>query len=223
MQEGIFVSESAEKRGFQEWLFNPFRYVAGGVAFVIGLAVILLSALVCYTVPVHFDGVLDVHFGKAGPLWLFVAEGLNAWLCMALTLQVFGAILAPSRFRFIDMLGTQALARWPYLLIAIVCLPAGVRKVLQYLTERAMEQPHTGSVTTADVLVAVLALVVLIAATIWTVMLMYRGYVVATGMKQVRRRIISFIIGLIIAEVVSKVVFIVMAVKAGVLTAAAQT
>jgi hypothetical protein len=184
--------------------------------------VIIGSAIICHAVPVHFDSVLTANFADPGPMWLFVAEGFSAWLCMALTLHLFGAILAPSRFRFVDMLGTQALARWPFLLVAVACLPKSLLRTMTYLAEERVQTAHTVAVTTGDVAVTIFALAVILAATIWTVMLMYKGYAVSTGIKQIRTRIISFIVALMIAEVVCKVVFIVMAVKAGVLPATGQ-
>jgi hypothetical protein len=217
MQDGIFISEPAEKRGIQDRLFNPFRYVAGVASLVLGLAAILVSGVVCYFAQVHFDGVLDVHFIDSAPLWFFLAEGLIAWLCMALVLQIFGAMLAPARFRFVDMLGTQALARWPYLFIALVSLPPGFERMIQYLTEKALKTPPSVTVTVADGAVTVLGLSVIFAATVWTVLLMYRGYAVSTGIKEMRKKTLSFIVALIIAEVVCKVIFIIMAVKTGAL------
>jgi hypothetical protein len=217
MQEGIFIPESVEERRLQDWLFNPFRYVAGAVALALGLAAILVSAAICYVVPVHFDGVLDVHFVRPGPAWLFVAEGISAWLCMALVLQVFGAMLAPTRFRFIDMLGTQAMARWPYLFIAAVSYPPGFSRVMAYLAEEAKEAQHTVTISNADIGITVVAVVVTIPAMVWTVLLMYRGYSVAAGIVETRKRVISFLVALMAAEVIAKVAFVVMATSAGVL------
>ena len=52
-----------------QWLFNPFRFVAGYKALLSGLVIILLSAFVGSLGNTHFDGVLDVHIGLTAPLW----------------------------------------------------------------------------------------------------------------------------------------------------------
>jgi hypothetical protein len=163
--------------------------------------------------------VLTANFADPGPLWLYVAEGASAWLCMAAALHFFGAILAPARYGLLDMLGTQAMARWPFLLVAVACLPKGLMRTMTYLAEQKMHAAHTVEVTTTDGVVTFFALTVILASIVWTVMLMYRGYAASTGIREMRKRILSFIVALIIAEVACKVIFIVMAVQAGVIPA----
>jgi hypothetical protein len=164
-----------------------------------------------------------VHFVRPGPAWLFVGEGISAWLSMALVLQICGALLAPARFRFIDMLGTQALARWPYLLIAAISYPQGVWRVMAYLAEEAKGSQHTVTISNADIGITIVAIAVTISAMVWTVLLMYRGYSVATGIVETKKRVISFLIALMAAEIVAKVVFVVMATGAWVLPRIAPT
>ena len=45
------------------------------------------------------------------------------WLCLGLVLWVGGKIISQSDFRAVDLLGTQALARWPTLFIGLIALP----------------------------------------------------------------------------------------------------
>ena len=45
-----------------QWLFNPFTFVAGLKALLLGLIIISLSAFICSLSNTHFDGVLDVYF-----------------------------------------------------------------------------------------------------------------------------------------------------------------
>ena len=64
-------------------LFNPFFYIAGVQTLILGLIAILLTGLVSSFGNTHFDGVLDTHVGAAAPLWVFFAEGLIDWICLA--------------------------------------------------------------------------------------------------------------------------------------------
>jgi hypothetical protein len=94
-------------------LFNPFFYFAGSKALCLGLAAILLAGLLGALGNTHFDGVLDTHTGAHAPLWFFLVEGIVDWLCMAVVLLAFGKVASKTSFRALDVLGTQALARWP--------------------------------------------------------------------------------------------------------------
>jgi hypothetical protein len=184
--------------------------------------VILLSGAICYVGGVHFNGILDVHIGYGGPLWLYMAEGLFDWLCMVLALQLLGAMVAPARFRFIDMLGTQALARWPYLVVACVSLLPGFSRTMTYLAETAKKTEPAVTVSGLDVTVTITVVLVTLAAMILMVLLMYRSYVTATAVTQQRKKIISFIVALLCAEVTSVIVCIILADRAGILKRVAQ-
>jgi hypothetical protein len=43
------------------WLFNPFKYIAGSKALLIGWTVMLATAGVAFLSKTQFDGVIDVH------------------------------------------------------------------------------------------------------------------------------------------------------------------
>jgi hypothetical protein len=185
------------------WLFNPFRFVAGFQALVIGLAIILISGFIGSFSNTHFDGVLDVHIGREAVLWIFLAEGLINWICMAIPLFFFGLVVSNSSFRMIDVLGTQALARWPYTIVAIVMLPDANRRVLEYIMSRLTQTAPAVLVGSIDVFIFAFAMIVCILTIIWVVALMYRAYAVSCNIKGAKA-IITFIISLIGAEVLSK-------------------
>lgn len=126
-----------------QWLFNPFKFVAGYKALLSGLAVILISAFIASFSNTDFDGVLDVRMGLEAPLWCFFAEGLINWICVAAPLFFFGLIVSRSSFRAIDVFGTQALARGPYLIAAVVMLPDANRRFGEYLTAKFTQAAPT--------------------------------------------------------------------------------
>ena len=105
-------------------LINPFYYVAGGKALSLGLAGIVLAGLVGALGQTHFDGVLDTHVGARVPVWVFLAEGIVDWLCLGGVLLVLGRVASKTAFRALDVLGTQALARWPAVVLASLMLPS---------------------------------------------------------------------------------------------------
>ena len=103
------------KPGARQWLFNPFTYLAGTPALLIGLSVILIAGFLSSLSNTHFDGVLDVHTGAPAPLAVFLLEGIIGWLCISVVLSVLGVLASKSSVRLLNVFGTQALARLPTL------------------------------------------------------------------------------------------------------------
>jgi hypothetical protein len=203
MTEIAANTKAANSNRLSQWLFNPFRFIAGFKALLLGLAIILISAFVGSFSNTHFDGVLDLHTGAAAPMWFFLVEGLIDWICLAVPLFLFGLIVSRSAFRTIDVLGTQALARWPYLIAALAMLPNANQRVLAYLMSKLIQTAPAAAINPADVLVFGFAMIVVLLMTIWMVALMYRAYAVSCNIKGARA-IVTFIVGIIAAEAISK-------------------
>lgn len=207
MTEPTADSKTTTNNGLNQCLFNPFKFLAGANALLLGLAIILASGTLGWLGKTHFDGVLDVHIQPQGPLWCFLAEGLINWICMVVPLFFFGLIISNSSFRLIDVLGTQALARWPYLITALVMLPDANRRFAQYLMSKLNPTAQTLTINYIDLLVFAFALIVTIFMAIWMVALMYRAYALSCNIKG-PKAIITFIVSLIGAEVLSKFVIV---------------
>ncbi len=203
MTEITANTKAVNSNRLNQWLFNPFRFVAGFRALALGLVIILLSAFVGSFGNTHFDGVLDVHTGFGAPLWFFFAEGLIDWICMVIPLFFFGLIVSRSSFRMIDVFGTQALARWPYLITSVVMLPEANQRFGIYLMSQFASTTASGTVDYTDMLIFIFAMVVVVIMAVWMVALMYRAYAVSCNIKGARA-IITFIVSLIGAEVLSK-------------------
>ncbi len=188
-------------------LFNPFVYIAGAQALGLGLAAVLLAGLIGALGRTHYDGVLDVHPGAAdAPLWFFLSEGVIGWLCLSLVLWILGKIISRTSFRTIDLLGTQALARWPTVLISLVTLP----KAMQRFSDAVLEQLHRGGplqFNTADAIIVFAVIAAMIPLYCWMIRLMYKSFSVSCNVKG-GKAIWTFIGGLIVAEVLSKLAIV---------------
>lgn len=191
------------ERGPAVLLFNPFVYVAGGKALALGLGAILVAGLIGAVSSTHFDGVMDTHTGATAPLAFFLSEGIVDWLCLAVVLLIAGRIISRTPFRTIDVLGTQALARWPTIIVALVMLPKGIQRFSNSLLEHFREG-RTPQFNTADALLFMAAISVLILCVVWMVRLMYKSFSVSCNVKG-GKAIGTFIGGLIVAEVLSKI------------------
>ena len=148
-------------RSVLTWAFNPFHYIAGGMALAVGLSLIIAAGLVGAFSHSHHDGVLDFHTGIPAPWWMFPCEGLIDWLALSAALLLAGWLTSRSRVRPIDVFGTQALARWPALLMSLVALAPAFQKASARILDlvrrqRTLEQGelrrsrHTGGGTRGD-------------------------------------------------------------------------
>jgi len=194
---------SPQNRTLKQWLFNPFQFIAGGSALLLGALIILITAYIGSLSNTHFDGVLDIHSGLTAPLWFFFAEAAIDWLCLSVVLLITAFFVSRSSFRIIDIFGTGALARIPYFFAILVTLPKGFSRFAEYLAAKSMNQPTTITTAKLDVLLFAVGIVVVLLMLVWMVVLMYRAYAVSCNIKG-GKAIGSFIAGLIIAEVLSK-------------------
>lgn len=183
------------------WLYNPFYFVAGAKALTLGIITIDLTALIAYMGNVHFDGVLDMHMGRPGPMWLFFAESIIDWLAISLVLWAGGRLISKSSIRGVDVFGTQALARWPMLFVSIIAMPKPVQNAVStlvaQLTFGSFQFNPAGLVLVLVFAASTLFLLCLM------VVLMYQGFCVSCNVRG-GKAIGVFIAGLLIAEVISK-------------------
>ncbi len=188
----------------KEWLFNPFEYIAGMKALLIGLIVILLTSLIGSFSNAHFDGVLDLHIGASVDIWVYLAEGLINWISAVVILLIIGKIFSKTKFRLIDFAGTQAMARIPMLISSLVVLIKPFQNYTRYIMNKLLQQFNTVAVGTYDIFIFYFVLIIMISAVIWMCFLMYRSYSLCCNLKG-SKAVISFIAGIIIAEIVSKI------------------
>jgi ABC-type transporter Mla maintaining outer membrane lipid asymmetry permease subunit MlaE len=126
---------------------------------------------------------------------------------MVLFLFLSALLIAKSSWRFIDILGTQALSRWPTLLTAMVMLPEANRRFGNYLMSKAGQSSAAPAINNSDAIIFGIAAIVSLLMIIWTVVLMYRSYTVSCNVKG-PKAVATFIVSLILAEVLSKVLIL---------------
>jgi hypothetical protein len=169
------------------WLLNPFTYIAGFKSLVIGWIIILITAFIAYYSHTHFDGAIDAHVGyKIYPAWHYVAEPFIAWSSIVIIYYATGKSFSASAIRFIDIAGTFALARWPFLFFAIINFIAPDVKNAMHLSPKML-------------LFAFISLVF----SVWMIALMYNAFKVSCNIKG-QKSVWLFIGSLIVAEALSK-------------------
>lgn len=162
------------RRMWRTWLFNPFHYLAGGPALAWGLACIVLTAWLGGAFDYRYTGTLSFQLSTPMPIWLAITQGLTAWIVPSALLYLAGHGLSRSHVRLIDVFGTQALARAPGILVALIVVSPPFRD----LTDSLIAQGATHfSVAQLAALTAVATVMVLLL--IWIVLLMYRAFAVS--------------------------------------------
>ena len=182
-------------RPYLGFIRDPFHFIGAHESFLFGLLIILVTGFVGSLTNTHFDGVLDIHTGASGPLWVFLAPGFINWLSLALPLYLAAWAVSGKRMRIGDLLGYQAFARTPMLVAVLFTLiPAFQRQVLQ------------PTVFTGDTIVFAVVLLVLIGMIVLMVVWMYKGFA-RTARRRGGKTIAAFIVALIVGEIISKVAF----------------
>ena len=191
---------------YKNILFNPFEKVAGPKALATGISIIILTGITGYFANINFDGVLDAHFLEEElSLASHLVEGIVNWLCLSILLLITGLLFSKTKFRIIDVFGTQALARWPMLITAILALvlPVSPELISQYILWKTMGVGEEVVPGTAEIIVLTLFIAISLALSVLMAVLMYKAYSVSFNIKNIKG-IISFIAALILAEAVSK-------------------
>lgn len=192
------------------WLFKPFDRVAGGPVLAAGLLVILLTALLAWRSGLQTDGVLDLHFQAGLSLPDLLLQGLINWLTLSVCLLIAGRWLSSTRFRLVDLFGTQALARWPMLLAVIYLSIPALGGRIESLTLRMLEAMPTepdkvmaSSEYLLDAMWLTLISLPLIACLVWMIWLMFHSYALTCNLRG-QRAFFSFVGALLLAEILSK-------------------
>ena len=177
------------------WLFNPFHFLAGGQALAWGLACIALTAWLGGIFDYRFTGVISFQRTAPAPLWYAIAQGLMAWAIPSALLYSGGRLISRSRVRPIDVFGTQALARAPGLLIALIVVSPPFRDLITALIAQGISH-----LSIAQLVLLCSVGLVLILLLVWMVLLMYRAFAVSCNVAG-GRAIVVFIAAIALGEV----------------------
>ena len=188
-------------------IFNPYNRIAGTKAYIAGFTGIILSGVLCFFSHTHFDGVIDVHFNDAGSIFLFLLEGLIALGSIVLIFSLAALILVGTRFRFIDMLGTMSLARLPMIIVPFFALILPPEKVTDYFLYTFLHQGAPVTIGNWDIASFIIMIFIMLFVLAWTITLMWSAFRICTNTKGAKT-VVAFIAGLMIAEALSKVLFI---------------
>ena len=205
-----------EPQGSARWLrllVNPFTRVAGWQGLGWGLLVVAATAALAAAGNVAYDGVADLHIPfHPLPAWFLAFMAVADWLIVALLFLVAGKLFSRSRQRVVDYFGATALGRFPYLLAGVLCSPPLLGRILaqvntalvgnpEQMTQRLLQLPGFAWLVVGTLFLCVLGA--------WLGVLNFFALKECSGMK-VGRALAVFFPTALVAEVVTKLLFVVM-------------
>ncbi len=194
------------KESISSYLFTPFKFVAGKESLFIGVAVLALLFVFGYWNNVHFDGVLDTHFGclttQSSPA-IHALYQLIAWFSLVVVFFPMAKTFSQSSVRLIDMVGTLAVARFPLIILALWGFNPDIHICMENInpfdTEAVMA--IVGDKVGTLMISGLLSLVV----AVWYIVVLYNAYSVSANLKGARAGW-TFAAALILSEIISKII-----------------
>lgn len=187
------------------WLFHPFERIAGLPALLAGSVILLITSIVAFFGGIHLDGVLDLHIGSEASYLNCIIEVAVDWLSMSFFIYLAGLLFSKSSIRPVDVLGTQAMARFPVFISCIGSILCFRHNFLLYMQYTFLHIGEPVDISAAEVILFGIMLLITLVMTVWQVMLMYQAYAVACNVKGTKA-VLSFTGSLLLAEISSKII-----------------
>lgn len=108
---------------FWKYLFNPFYYIAGNKALLLGLMVLILLSVISSLTNTYFSGALGAQFGSSAqltPLKIHVWYVFSGWVIFTVITYLLAKLFSKSAIRVVDFAGTLALSKTPLLIFALL-------------------------------------------------------------------------------------------------------
>lgn len=193
------------KHTLKDWLINPFRYIAGEKALIIGLAVLLLISVLSYYGNVNFGGALGGSIAEKNfrmDYKYHLLHQIVIWICMTIVFYIVARIVSKSSVRLIDIAGTLAMAQAPFILFAALGLIPSAHIELGNPAETDL-QTINNVLKDNIVMLSIIGLAGIIIM-VWSAVLKYKAFSTSANIKG-GIGIASFFVGLIICEILSQV------------------
>lgn len=187
-------------------LSNPFKHIAGFKSLWIGILIILATACVGYFSHTQFPDLISVKTSPGLPLWYLVVQSLSNWAVFSGVLYLFAVIVSPSSVRIVDVFGTQALARFPYLFASVIGFSGAIEKFGAYVLWTTLRQGEPVRLSLGESVSAIALMICTILLTVWLVVLMYNAFKISANLKGAKSGvffIIAFVVSIVVTNVIS--------------------
>lgn len=188
-------------------LFNPFEKFPERPLILFGIATTILLSMTSAYFNARFDGVLDLHFSTTAFFLNTLTDNALNVAILSLTLFTLGK-MRNGKTRFVDIFTASLISRVPYYFLPFL----NWNNIILIETEKVMQQFATIQPTAlsefdnGSMLILALFAIVSMIFLAWFIYLLYQGYKIATNAKGAVE-VVYFGIAIIIAEIISKIIF----------------
>lgn len=182
--------------------YNPFAVLGSKKGFIAGTITVLILGFVAWWGWVTLDGALDLHFLRNAPALLFsLSQSIIDWLILGIALY-YGAKAVGGNGTFADHLAAVGLSRLPYILAAIIASKDLLGKVINAAVN---VKGNLVTMNPAQLMSPgfIFGSLLMLALSVWSIVILYYGYKKVAEAPS-SRMAMSFLIAVIIAEIVSK-------------------
>ncbi len=188
-------------------LLNPFRYLAMRQIGCWGVAMMIMTAIYCWLLPLKMTSLTQVAIVLEQPrLWQSTVEQLAVWLIFTIVLFIIGKLFSTSQVRLQDVAAYNLFARLPFDVMLLMYTVPEVKSVMfkmQLLGEAIVSgaNPDLSAVTQYMSTILLVSLLSLLFS-VWYFYWSYKGFAEATNIRN-GKGVALFIVGFLIAYVAS--------------------
>lgn len=186
-------------------LLHPFEKYSDHLLLITGLSFSFIGVLLAFAFNARFDGFLDLHFVEETTLSQSLLEVLFNIFSGTLVFYIVGRLIN-NKTRLIDILSVCMIAKIPFYIIPLLNINSLVYNTTIKMTALIHSEKANG-ISTADLSIMMAVGIIMILILIWTILLLFNGFKIATNAKETKHTLF-FILGIIITEIISKYLII---------------
>jgi len=183
-------------------LFNPF-HLSEKKLMSFGIIALLIGTYLGFIFNCRFDGVIDLHFTEKVKLFLPFID-LLASIVVAAVIFYFIGLFINKKTRILDLFITVLIAKVPFYLLPFFNIGNKMYEVSNK-TISLINPKSDLKLLPNEILFLILSTIISLLAIIWSVILLYNGFKIATNSKENKHSIL-FVFGLLLSEIVSKII-----------------
>lgn len=183
-------------------LFNPFHFSEKKLL-PFGIVTLLIGAYLGFAYNSRFDGVIDLHYTEKLSLFQSFFDLLIAITTTSLILCLLGLFIN-KKTRIIDLFIAVLISKVPFYLLPLFNIGNKMYEVSNK-TLTLINPKSDLKLLPNEILFLILSTIISLLAMIWSIILLYNGFKTATNSKETKHSIL-FVIGLLLSEIVSKII-----------------
>ena len=187
-------------------IYNPFYKIAGVQALGIGLTAIIIISILAHFNGMTFPSIISAQIGNnALSIPRLLVQNLGHWIIFSTIIYLFGVFASKSHIRAIDIFGTIAVSRIPFILFSILgFLPINEinHKISAALKNNPADPNLLSDLPLSEISILIVFALITLSIAVWVIALMYNAFRISTNIKGEKSDIL-FIVALILSLIVS--------------------